>query len=121
MITWFAVALAVCALAVAAWSFALVVADRPPARPLLAGIAAVEALLVVQVVVAVVLLIAGQRPGSMLTFVAYLVGTLLVLPLGTVWALAERSRSATAVLGVACVTVPVLILRMHQVWEGASA
>ncbi|EHK89191.1 hypothetical protein ACWGRK_04150 [Saccharomonospora azurea] len=121
MISGFAVAIAICALAVAVWSFVLVAVNRPPTRSLLFGLAGVEALLAVQVVISVVLLIAGERPGSMLTFLAYLVGALLVLPLGTVWALAERTRSSTAVLGVACITVPVLILRMYQVWEGASA
>ncbi|MEY7971644.1 hypothetical protein AB8O38_06530 [Saccharomonospora xinjiangensis] len=121
MISAFAVVIAVCALAVAGWSFVLVAANRPPTRPLLYGLAGVEVLLLVQVVIAVVLLFSGQRPGSMITFLAYLVGVLLVLPLGVVWALAERTRSSTAVLGVACVTVPVLILRMYQVWEGANA
>lgn len=118
MITGFAIAVALCSLAVAVWSFVLVIRDRPPARSLLAGLAAVEALLVVQVVISVVLLIAGQRPEHLVTFLAYLAGSLLVLPLGTVWALAERTRSSTAVLGIACVTVPVLVLRMYQVWEG---
>jgi hypothetical protein len=121
VISGFAVAVAVCALAAAIWSFVLVAVNRPPTRSLLYGLAAVEALLLVQVVISVVLLISGQRPGSMVTFLVYLVAILLVLPLGTVWALAERTRSSTAVLGVACITVPVLILRMYQVWEGASA
>lgn len=120
VVTGYAMAVAVCSLAVAAWSFLLVARNRPPARPLLSGLAAVEVLLAVQVVIAIVLLISGERPGSMVTFLAYLVGSLLVLPIGTVWALAERTRSSTAVLGVACLTVPVLILRMYQVWEAAN-
>ncbi len=121
MIPGFAVALVVCALAVAVWAFALAVADRPPARPLLIGLGVVETLLVVQVVISVVLLIAGERPGDLLTFLSYLIGVLFVLPLGTVWALAERSRASTAVLGVACGTVPVLLLRMYVVWVGGGA
>jgi hypothetical protein len=88
---------------------------------LLGGLAVIEALLVVQLVISVVLLISGERPGSLVTFLAYLIGSLLVLPIGTVWALAERTRSSTAVLGVACLTVPVLILRMSEVWAGAGA
>ncbi|WP_199429672.1 hypothetical protein [Qaidamihabitans albus] len=121
MITEFAIAVALCALAVAVWSFVLVARNRAPRRPLLIGLALVEALLIVQMVIAAVLLISGERPASMVTFLAYLVGSLLVLPLGTVWALAERSRSGTAVLGVACVTVPVLVLRLHEVWSGSGA
>ena len=121
MITGFAVAVALSSLAVAAWSFVLVLRNRPPERPLLIGLAVVEALLVVQLVISTVLLISGERPGSLITFLAYLIGSLLVLPIGTVWALAERTRSSTAVLGVACLTVPVLILRMSEVWGGAGA
>lgn len=121
MITGYAVAVALCSLAVAAWSFVLVARNRAPQRQLLAGLAVIEALLVVQVVISVVLLISGERPGSLVTFLAYLIGSLLVLPIGTVWALAERTRSSTAVLGVACLTVPVLILRMSEVWAGAGA
>jgi hypothetical protein len=120
VITGFAIAVALCGLAVAVWSFVLVARNRPPVRPLLLGLAGVELLLVLQVVIAVVLLISGAHPASMVTFLAYLVGSVLVLPIGTVWALAERSRSATAVLGVACLTVPVLVLRMYQVWEGTG-
>ncbi|MEU6646441.1 hypothetical protein ABZ863_28395 [Saccharomonospora sp. NPDC046836] len=121
MITGYAVTMALCSLAVAGWAFVLVARNRAPGRPLLAGLAVIEALLVVQVVISVVLLIGGDRPGSMVTFLAYLIGALLVLPIGAVWALAERTRSSTAVLGIACVTVPVLILRMSEVWGGASA
>ncbi|PRX44562.1 hypothetical protein B0I33_11171 [Prauserella shujinwangii] len=121
MISEFAVAVALSALAVAVWSFVLVARNRPPQRALLAGLAAVEVLLIAQAVLAAVLLIAGERPGSMPTFIGYLAGSLVVLPLGTVWALAERSRSATAVLGVACVTVSVLVLRLYEVWGGAGA
>jgi hypothetical protein len=121
VITGYAVTVALCSLAVAGWSFVLVARDRAPQRPLLGGLAVIEALLVVQLVISVVLLISGERPGSLVTFLAYLIGCLLVLPIGTVWALAERSRSSTAVLGVACLTVPVLILRMSEVWAGAGA
>lgn len=121
MITGFAIAVTASAVVIAMWSFLLTIRDRPPERPLLFGLAVVEALLAVQVVIAIVLLIAGERPENLLTFIAYLVGSLLVLPLGTIWALAERTRSSTAVLGIACVTVPVLVLRLYQIWEGASA
>ncbi|RBM13078.1 hypothetical protein DI005_32160 [Prauserella sp. PE36] len=121
MITGYAIAVALCSLAVAAWAFVLAARNKAPARPLLTGLAVLEGLLLAQVAISVVLLIGGDRPGSMVTFIAYLVGSLLVLPVGAVWALAERTRSSTVILGVACVTVPVLILRMSEVWGGASA
>lgn len=121
MITGFSVAVAVGALVVAAWSFVLAARGREPRRPLLAGLAVVEALLVAQLVIGVVLLIAGQRPGSVATYLAYLVGALVIIPAGTVWALAERSRSSTVILGITCVAVSVMVLRLYQVWSGAHA
>lgn len=121
MITAYAVVTALCSVAVALWALVLVVRNRAPGKPILAGIAVIELLLLAQVAISVVLMIGGERPGSMVTFLAYLVGSLLVLPIGTAWALAERSRSSTGVLAVACVTIPVLILRMSEVWSGAHA
>lgn len=121
MITGFSVAVAVGSLVVAGWSFVLAARGREPRRPLLAGLAVVELLLVAQLVIGIVLLISGQRPGSLVTYLAYLIGSLLVVPAGTVWALAERSRSSTVVLGITCVAVPVMVLRLYQVWSGTHA
>jgi hypothetical protein len=36
-----------------------------------------------------------------------------------VWALGERSRAGTAVLVVAGIVVPVLVLRLDQIWTAA--
>ncbi|WP_020669536.1 hypothetical protein [Amycolatopsis nigrescens] len=121
MLTGFAITIAVCSLIVAGWSFLLAALNRAPKGALLIGLAVLELLLVAQLVIGVVLLIGGQRPGSMATYLAYLIGSLIVLPLGAFWALAERSRSSTMVLGVACIAVPVMVLRLSEVWSGASA
>lgn len=116
MITGFSVAIALCSLAVAVWSFVLVARDRAPARALLAGVAAVEVLLIGQLVLAVVLVFVRGAPEALATFIAYLVASVVALPFGTMWALAERSRSSTAVLGVVCLAVPVIVLRLGELW-----
>jgi len=117
----FAVTVAVAATLVALWSFVQSARNRLPDNPLLIGIAVVEALLVVQLVIGIVLLAGGDQPGSLATYLAYLIGCLVVLPVGAAWALAERSRSSTAVLGIACLAVPVMVLRLNEVWSGATA
>lgn len=117
MITGFATAVALCAALVAVWSFIQSARNKAPDRPLLGALAAVELLLIAQLVIGIVLLINGQRPSSMATYLAYLIGSLLVLPVGTVWALAERSRSSTAVLGITCLAIPVMVLRLNEVWH----
>jgi hypothetical protein len=121
VITGFAVTVAICASLVAVWSFVQSARKRLPDTPLLVALGVVELLLLAQAVIGIVLLIGGGRPGSMATYLAYLIGCLVVLPIGTFWALAERSRSSTAILGIACIAIPVMVLRLHEVWGGASA
>lgn len=121
MIFGFAATVAVCAALVALWSFVQSARDRLPDTPLLIAIAVLEALLVAQLVIGIVLLAGGERPGSLATYLAYLIGCLVVLPVGAAWALAERSRASTVVLGIACLAIPVMVLRLNEVWSGASA
>ena len=54
--------------------------------------------------------------GSAITFFGYLLAALVVLPIGFVWSLAERSRGATAVLAVVGLTEAFLVLRALQIW-----
>lgn len=86
----------------------------------LAAAALIELGLLAFVALAIVRLATGGHPaGGVVTFVFYLVGSPLVLPVGVVWGLVDRSRWSSAVVGVACLVVPVLIVRMNQVWSGA--
>jgi hypothetical protein len=39
-----------------------------------------------------------------------------VLPIGFLWSAGERTRSGTAVLLTAVLLVPVLSLRLHDLW-----
>jgi hypothetical protein len=78
-----------------------------------------ETLLLAQLVVGLVLVAGGQRPPSTATFLAYLVGILLPLPVGTLWSAAEKSRPSTLVLTVACLAVSVMTARLLQMWAGA--
>lgn len=119
MVDGVATGVTVVALALAAWSFLDVVRNKAPRRWLLAAIAGLEVLLVLQVVVGVVELATGKRPAELATFIGYLAASLVILPLAYFWAWSEKNRSATAVLGVACLVIPVLVVRMKQVWSGA--
>jgi hypothetical protein len=40
----------------------------------------------------------------------------LILPAAFLWSMGERNRGGTGVLLVAVVVVPVLFLRLHQLW-----
>ncbi|WP_433272572.1 hypothetical protein ACQPZF_16725 [Actinosynnema sp. CS-041913] len=124
MIDSLAVALTVAALVAAAWSLLLVMLDKPLTldTKLTLGVAGLVALvevgLLTQAVVGVVRLIATDREVSGATFVGYLVGPVVVLPLAGLWAVAERSRWGASVLAVGCLSVPVMIVRLQQIWTG---
>lgn len=124
MIEVLATALVVVALVAALWSLVLAAANRPitlATKPTL-GLAGVVVLLEVgllaQLVAGVVNVIGTDRELDTPTFVGYLVGVAVVLPLGAFWALAERSRWGAGVLAVACLSVPVMVLRLNQLWAG---
>lgn len=92
-------------------------AKRKPSNLSLGALALVELGLIVQLVVSIVLVILGQRAQSdTVEFFAYLVVALMV-PVGAAfWALIERTRWATVVLGVGALTVAVMLVRMQQLW-----
>ncbi|WBQ05916.1 hypothetical protein [Kribbella sp. CA-293567] len=106
------------ALSLAATVFALVLAglDRRINWWLLGLLGVVEVALLAQLVAGIVQLAGTERDVSGPFFVGYLIGSLLVLPIGALWALAESSRWGAGALAVACVVVPVLELRMYEIW-----
>lgn len=105
-----------CSLAMGAWALLLTTRDRPTGVSTLVGMSTVELALLVQAGWAVVALTSGERPSDVATFAGYLFASLVILPAGVLWARADRTRSGTAVLGVACLAVAVVTIRLHQVW-----
>jgi hypothetical protein len=108
-------------LALAGWAFFACWREQAPTRALFNGLAAVGALVALQVVIATVRLIAGSGPSGgqhIVTFVGYMLTTLLLLPAGAVLARMEPTRWGSGLIGAAAVIVPVLLLRMQQVWGG---
>jgi hypothetical protein len=116
-----AIAATVCALATAVWAFVETARHRPPTRPLFVALAVVAALVAVHVVGVVVRLIGGGGPtgaGHLATLIGYLLATVLVAPVGALLARLEPTRWGSALIGVACLVVPILLLRIGQVWHG---
>lgn len=105
--------------AVVAGVFCLVagLAGRRPSDWTVGSLALVELLLVIQVVVAVIAPLAGNPPtGSLLEFWVYLVSAVLLPPLAVGWALLERSRWSTVIMGVAALAIAVMVWRMQVIW-----
>jgi hypothetical protein len=80
-----------------------------------------EALLLVQVVLAVVAMAGGGTPADTPTFLGYLAGVVLVPVAGALWARTERTRWAGTVIAVAGAVVAVMVWRLLQLWEATHA
>ena len=79
--------------------------------------AAVAVALLAQIVIGLVAPFVGNEPtGDLVEWWIYLV-VALVLPIAAIaWALVDRTRWATVVMGVASLSVAVMLYRMHQIW-----
>lgn len=105
--------------AVAAGVLAIVrgLAGRTPSDLVLGALAVVELLLIVQLVVTIVAPLTGNdATGSVLEFYVYLISAILLPIAAGFWALIERSRWSTVILGVAALSVAVMLYRMFQIW-----
>jgi hypothetical protein len=103
-------------LVVVLWLALLIVLDRLPNDYLYAALALLEVGLLAQLVVGLVK-VAGDHGGvNVAAYVGYLVGSLVILPVGFLWSAGERTRAGTGVLLVAVLVVPGLFLRLHELW-----
>ena len=117
MIEWFTIAQGAVAVVAGLVCLVLGFAGRKPNDLTLGSAALVEVLLIVQVVVAIVAPTVGNRAtGSVLEFWVYLVSAVLIPPAAVFWALIERNRWSTVIVGVALLAVAVMVYRMGQIW-----
>jgi hypothetical protein len=116
-VTGLQIVLSVVCLVALIWLVVLIVLDRLPNDYLYAALALLEVGLVAQLVIGLVM-VSGDHGGvNVAAYVGYLVGALLILLVGFVWSLGERTRAGTGVLLVAVLVVPVLFLRLHDLWQ----
>ncbi|MSZ20604.1 MAG: hypothetical protein F2608_01205 [Actinobacteria bacterium] len=94
-------------------------ARRKPSLISLGALAVIQLGLVVQLISSIILVAGGARAKTdTVEFFAYLLVAMIV-PLGAAfWALIERTRWSTFVLGVGSLTVAIMLVRMHQIWFG---
>lgn len=63
-----------------------------------------------------VLVSGGTSKGDVVEFYGYLLTALLVGVGAGFWALAERNKFSTMIMGAANLTIAVMLLRMWQIW-----
>jgi hypothetical protein len=117
MILWFTYIQVAVAVAAGLFCFVAGLIGRRPSDWTVGSLALVELLLIAQVVIAIVSPLAGNPPsGSLLEFWVYLVSAVLLPPLAVGWALLERSRWSTVIMGVAALAIAVMVWRMQVIW-----
>ncbi len=111
----------VIALAAAAtvWGVVTAVADKPPGKAQLIFAVGVEAVTLVQTLIALVKLAGGFRPPEFATTIGYLLGVVLLIPVAWFWANVERTRFSGVVLAVAAFSVLAMTLRLLVLWVPA--
>jgi len=117
VIEWFTWVQACFAVAVGVIAIVLGLIGKKPNDLTMGATAFVAVLLVAQLVIAIVSPVFGNTPtGNVLEFYTYLVTAILIPPLAIIYGLVDRTRWSTAVLGVACCAVAVMVVRMNQIW-----
>ncbi|HEY5230405.1 MAG TPA: hypothetical protein VIJ11_05905 [Galbitalea sp.] len=117
MIAWYAVVEVAVAAAAGVLCLVLGLFHVKPGDLSMGAVAIVELLLLGQLGVAIIAPLVGNTPtGSLTEFYIYLVVALLIPLLAGFWALVERDRWSTVVLGVACLAIAVMVVRMNIIW-----
>jgi hypothetical protein len=117
MISWYAdIEIAVAVLA-GLLCLVLGLVGRKPGDLTMGATVLVELFLVAQLVIAIVSPLVGNGPtGSLVEFYLYLIAALVIPLLAGFWALVERDRWSTVVLGIACLAIAVMVVRMNIIW-----
>ena len=117
MIDWFVTVQVAVAVLAGVLCIVLGLAGRVPGDLTMGAVALVELLLIAQLVMAIVAPLVGNEPsGSLAEFYIYLISALILPLAGGFWALIERNRWSTVILGGVCLAIAVMVYRMGQIW-----
>jgi len=106
----------VLSLLVAGWALVATLRHRAPDRPQFAGLAVLEAALLVLAVGTLAALGGGQRPDEPGAFFGYLATLVCLPPLAWVLARMEPTRWGSAIVCTICLVTPVVLVRLQQTW-----
>jgi hypothetical protein len=105
----------IAALVLAVWFLLRAALDRAPSRFDLMITLVLSVLVAALVLVAIINLLTGTRPTETATFIGYLITTVCFAPVAYYLARLEPTRWGNLILGVACLVLPVLVLRLQQI------
>ena len=117
MIEWYAILEVAIAAAAGVLCLVLGLFGVKPGDLSMGALALVELLLLGQLGIAIASPLLGNSPtGNIIEFYIYLIVAIILPLLAGFWALVERDRWSTAVLGVAALAIAVMVVRMNIIW-----
>lgn len=121
MIEWFFLAQSWFALGAGLLLVLMGLVGRIPSGFSISLVAISEIALVIQLILSIVLVFMGQQAKvDTWEYFGYLLVALMIPAGGAVWALLERGKWSTVVMGAALLTLAVMLVRMYQIWTGVS-
>ncbi|GAB3737880.1 cyclin family protein [Nocardiopsis nanhaiensis] len=117
MVDWLTMAIQMVSLGMAVWCLISTFRDQPMLIPHLVGMTVLWLLVLAQVAATIVAMGGGERPDEMVMFVSYLATVALLPPACAAWGFMERSKWGPAVIAFACLILPVLLVRIEQLWS----
>ena len=108
----------IAAFIVAVWAVVHLISGRPMSRALHSSQLVLAALLVVLAIGGIAQMVATDRDFARLEFVGYVVLS-PIIPIGSWWwTRGDSTRIGSAIIMVVALVLPVLVLRIQQVWAG---
>ena len=98
------------------WGIVTAITNKPPGKAQLLYAAGLEAVTVIQSVIATAKIVGGFRPTELATTIGYLIGIVILVPIAWFWANVERNRYSGIVLAVAALAVLAMTLRLLMLW-----
>ncbi|MFI5842835.1 hypothetical protein ACIA8K_24320 [Catenuloplanes sp. NPDC051500] len=109
-------AIIIASLAVAAWAGFAGFRDRAPDRVQFIGLIVLQVGVLAMGVVSGVALLQGARPAEIETFAGYVVTTVCWPAVAFVLGRMEPTKWGSVTIAVGCLVIPVLVLRLEQIW-----
>jgi hypothetical protein len=114
----FSTATIIAGLLIAAWAAVLLVTNRPVGRALQYAVLALTGMFVILAIGGVVQMFGTDRDFARAEFVGYLLLSPMI-PLGAWWwSKNDKTRAGSGVVLVIGLVMPVLVVRIQQVWAG---
>lgn len=121
MVEWFFLAQSWFALGAGLLLVLMGLVGRIPSGFSISLVAISELALVSQLSLSIVLVFMGEQAKvDTWEFFGYLLVALMIPAGGAIWALLERGKWSTVVMGAALLTLSVMLVRMYQIWTGVN-